>query len=185
VITEAGNHPKVAGLAYIAAFAPDKGESVATLNKHAPPGAPVSPILPPQDGYLFQDKAKFPASFAADVDAEKATFWADSQVPWGVAAQLANQRGGASLAGPPPCFVSCSGVEYSSARRATPPCLFDHLVGTPSCAVGKVSPSALADLRLMITACGFFASIDARKRSFVARSRARTATQQRLRSCQR
>ena len=86
VITEAGNHPKVAGLAYIAAFAPDKGESVATLNKHAAPGAAVSPILAPQDGYLFQDKAKFPASFAADVDAEKAAFWADSQVPWGVAA---------------------------------------------------------------------------------------------------
>jgi pimeloyl-ACP methyl ester carboxylesterase len=62
VITEAGNHPKVAGLAYIAAFVPDKGESVATLNKHAAPGAAVSPILPPQDGYLFQDKAKFPAS---------------------------------------------------------------------------------------------------------------------------
>ena len=86
VITEAGNHPKVAGLVYIAAFAPDKGESVATLNKHAPPGATVSPILPPQDGFLFQDRAKFPASFAADVDAEKAAFWADSQVPWGVAA---------------------------------------------------------------------------------------------------
>ena len=85
VITEAGNHPKVAGLAYIAAFAPDKGESVATLNKH-PPGASASSILPPRDGYLFQDKAKFPASFAADVDAEKAAFWADSQVPWGVAA---------------------------------------------------------------------------------------------------
>ncbi len=51
VITEAGNHPKVAGLVYIAAFAPDKGESVATLNKHSAPGAPVSPILPPQDGY--------------------------------------------------------------------------------------------------------------------------------------
>jgi pimeloyl-ACP methyl ester carboxylesterase len=59
---------------------------VATLNKHAPPGATVSPILPPQDGFLFQDRAKFPASFAADVVAEKAAFWADSQVPWGVAA---------------------------------------------------------------------------------------------------
>jgi pimeloyl-ACP methyl ester carboxylesterase len=85
VTATAGNHPKVAGLAYIAAFAPDKGESVATLNKHAPPGAAVSPILPPQEGYLFQDRAKFPASFAADEDAEKAAFWADSQVPWDVA----------------------------------------------------------------------------------------------------
>jgi pimeloyl-ACP methyl ester carboxylesterase len=86
VITEAGNDPKVAGLVYITAFAPDKGESVASLIKDPPPGAPVPPILPPQDGYLFLDKAKFPASFAADVDAEKAAFMADSQVPWGVAA---------------------------------------------------------------------------------------------------
>lgn len=86
VITEAGNHPKVAGLVYITAFAPDKGESVATLIKSAPPGAPAPPILPPQDGFLFLDRAKFAASFAADVEAEKAAFMADSQVPWGVAA---------------------------------------------------------------------------------------------------
>lgn len=84
VITEAGNDPKVAGLVYITAFAPDKGESVSSLIKDPPPGAPVPPILPPQDGYLFLDKAKFPTSFAADVDAEKAAFMADSQVPWGV-----------------------------------------------------------------------------------------------------
>ena len=86
MITEAGNDPKVAGLVYITAFAPDKGESVATLIKDPPPGAPVPPILPPQDGYLFLERAKFPASFAADVDAEKAAFMADSQVPWGVEA---------------------------------------------------------------------------------------------------
>jgi len=86
VITEAGNDPRVAGLVYIAAFAPDAGESVAALIKDPPPGAPVPPILPPQDGYLFLDKARFPASFAADVDADKAAFMADSQVPWGVEA---------------------------------------------------------------------------------------------------
>ena len=86
VITEAGNDPQVAGLVYIAAFAPDKGESVSTLIKDPPPGAPVPPILPPQDGYLSLDKGKFPASFAADVDADKAAFMADSQVPWGVEA---------------------------------------------------------------------------------------------------
>lgn len=86
VITEAGNDPKVAGLVYITAFAPDKGESVSTLIKDPPPGAPVPPILPPQDGYLFLDKAKFPASFAADVETERAAFMADSQVPWGVEA---------------------------------------------------------------------------------------------------
>jgi len=84
VITEAGNDPKVAGLVYITAFAPDKGESVSTLIKDPQPGAPVPPILPPQDGYLLLDKAKFPASFAGDVDNEKAAFMADSQVPWGV-----------------------------------------------------------------------------------------------------
>jgi pimeloyl-ACP methyl ester carboxylesterase len=86
VITEAGNDPKVAGLVYIAAFAPDRGESVSTLIKDPPPGAPVPPILPPQDGYLSLDRVKFPASFAADVDEEKAAFMADSQVPWGVEA---------------------------------------------------------------------------------------------------
>jgi pimeloyl-ACP methyl ester carboxylesterase len=86
VITEAGNDPKAAALVYITAFAPDRGESVAALIKDPPPGAPVPPILPPQDGYLFLDKAKFPASFAADVDEEKAAFMADSQVPWGVEA---------------------------------------------------------------------------------------------------
>ena len=84
VITEAGNDPKVAGRVYVAAFAPDKGESVSSLIKKSPPGAPVPPILPPQDGYRFLDKAKFPASFAADVQPEMAAFMADSQVPWGL-----------------------------------------------------------------------------------------------------
>jgi pimeloyl-ACP methyl ester carboxylesterase len=86
VITEAGNDPKVAGLVYIAAFAPDKGESVSSLIKDPAPGAPVPPILPPQDGYLFLDRAKFLAAFAADVNADAAAFMADSQVPWGVEA---------------------------------------------------------------------------------------------------
>jgi pimeloyl-ACP methyl ester carboxylesterase len=86
VITEAGNDPKVAGLVYITAFAPDRGESVSTLIKDPPPNAPVPPILPPQDGFLFLDRAKFAASFAADVDAKTAQFMADSQVPWGVGA---------------------------------------------------------------------------------------------------
>src|SRR5580658_7894971 len=86
VITEAGNDPKVAGLVYVTAFAPDKGESAASLIKNAPQGAPVPPILPPQDGYLFLDKAKFPAAFAADVSPDVASFMADSQVPWGVEA---------------------------------------------------------------------------------------------------
>ena len=86
VITEVGNDPKVVGLVYVAAFAPDKGESVSTLIANPPPGAPQPPILPPQDGYLFLDKAKFPASFAGDVKPDAAAFMADSQVPWGVEA---------------------------------------------------------------------------------------------------
>ena len=72
------------GLVYITAFAPDKGESVQSLIANPPPGAPVPPILPPQNGYLFLDKAKFRASFAGDVSETKAAFMADSQVPWGV-----------------------------------------------------------------------------------------------------
>lgn len=84
VITEAGTDPKVAALVYITAFAPDKGESVNSLIANPPPGAPVPPILPPKDGYLFLDKAKFAASFAGDVDASTADFMANSQVPWGV-----------------------------------------------------------------------------------------------------
>jgi pimeloyl-ACP methyl ester carboxylesterase len=86
VITEAGNHDNVVALVYIAAFAPDKGESVNTLIADPPPGAPVPPILPPKDGFLFLDRDKFAASFASDVPAAQAAFMADAQVPWGLGA---------------------------------------------------------------------------------------------------
>lgn len=86
VITEAGTHPNVAALVYITAFAPDKGESVGALIKGFPADAPAPPIMPPQDGFLFLEKKAFPAAFAGDVDAEKAAFMADSQVPWGLEA---------------------------------------------------------------------------------------------------
>ncbi|WP_394834653.1 alpha/beta hydrolase [Pendulispora rubella] len=86
VISEAGNDPKVAALVYVTAFAPDKGESVQSLIANPPPDAPVPPILPPQDGFLFLDQSKFAASFAADVNADEAAFMAASQVPWGVGA---------------------------------------------------------------------------------------------------
>ncbi|BCH29753.1 alpha/beta hydrolase [Mesorhizobium sp. L-8-10] len=86
VVSEAGTDEKVKSVVYIAAFAPDKGESVSSLIANPPAGAPVPPILPPVDGYLFLDKQKFAASFAADVDPETAAFMADSQVPWGVQA---------------------------------------------------------------------------------------------------
>jgi pimeloyl-ACP methyl ester carboxylesterase len=84
VISESGTHPKVAGLVYVTAFAPDKGESVNSLIASPPPGAPVPPILPPVSGFLFLDRGKFAASFAGDVDGSTAGFMADSQVPWGV-----------------------------------------------------------------------------------------------------
>jgi pimeloyl-ACP methyl ester carboxylesterase len=84
VISEAGNHPAVAGLVYIAAFAPDGGESVGSLIANPPAGAPVPPIVPTGDGFLLLDRAKFAESFAADVDPELAEFMADAQVPWGV-----------------------------------------------------------------------------------------------------
>jgi pimeloyl-ACP methyl ester carboxylesterase len=86
VITEAGTHDKVAGLVYITAFAPDQSESVSTLLAGFPTDGPQPPILPPQDGFLFLDRAKFADSFAADVPAGEAAFMADSQVPWGVEA---------------------------------------------------------------------------------------------------
>lgn len=86
VITEAGNDPRVTGLVYIAAFAPDLGESVSSLIQDPPPGAPVPPILPPRGGFLLLDREKFAASFAADLDAQKAEFMAESQLPWGVEA---------------------------------------------------------------------------------------------------
>jgi len=86
VISQAGTHENVASLAYIAAFAPDEGESVNTLIADPPPGAPVPPILPPVDGFLFLDREAFPASFAGDLPEAQARFMAASQVPWGVAA---------------------------------------------------------------------------------------------------
>jgi pimeloyl-ACP methyl ester carboxylesterase len=84
VITEAGRHQDVAALVYIAAFVPDKDESVNALLGGFPADGPQPPILPPRDGFLLLDQEKFPASFAGDVPAEQAAFMADSQVPWGV-----------------------------------------------------------------------------------------------------
>jgi pimeloyl-ACP methyl ester carboxylesterase len=86
VVSEAGNDPKVTALVYVTAFAPDRGESVSSLIANPTPGAPVPPILPPVDGFLFLDRERFAASFAADVRPALAAFMADAQVPWGLEA---------------------------------------------------------------------------------------------------
>ncbi|HSI49431.1 MAG TPA: alpha/beta hydrolase [Ideonella sp.] len=86
VVTEAGNDPKVARLVYIAAFMPDKGESVQKLIGEPSPGAPPPAILPPVNGFLWIDKARFASAFCADLPAPRAQFLANAQVPWGVAA---------------------------------------------------------------------------------------------------
>jgi pimeloyl-ACP methyl ester carboxylesterase len=102
VITEAGNHPKVAALVYIAGFAPDKGESVKTLIADPPPGAPVPPILPPQDGFLFLDRDKFHASFAGDLSAEQAAGrcrWAEEKPPFGSALRVSVVAGVSGASG--------------------------------------------------------------------------------------
>ena len=86
VISEAGTGPNVAALVYICAFAPDKDESVSTLLDGFPPDAPQPPILPPRDGFLSLDRAKFHEAFAGDLSAPDAAFLADSQVAWGLEA---------------------------------------------------------------------------------------------------
>ncbi|MDF0487525.1 alpha/beta hydrolase [Sphingomonas sp. H39-1-10] len=86
VITEAGADPKVKSLAYIAALAPDVGESVYELATRPVPGEAGPPLLPPDDGFIIVDPAKFPSAFAKDVDISITGFMAVAQVPWGLAA---------------------------------------------------------------------------------------------------
>lgn len=79
VITEAGNHPKVAALVYVAALQPDKGETSVQWLMTAPP-APENGVLSPDDkGIVYYDKAKFHAGFAADISKEQADFMYASQ----------------------------------------------------------------------------------------------------------
>jgi pimeloyl-ACP methyl ester carboxylesterase len=85
VISEAGDHPNVKALVYVAAFVLDAGESLFKLLSSGPPD-PNSPILPPIDGFIWLDRAKFHANFCSDIPAAKARFMADSQVPVGLAA---------------------------------------------------------------------------------------------------
>jgi pimeloyl-ACP methyl ester carboxylesterase len=134
VLTEAGNDPNVAALVYIAAFAPDKGESVNTLIAGFPKDVPGPPILPPQDGFLFLDRDKFHDSFAADVDAETAAFMADSQVPWGVDA-LGGTIGEAAWANKPSWYL------IATEDRMIPPQAQREMSGRASATVEEVAAS--------------------------------------------
>jgi len=79
VITQAGNHPKVASLVYVAAFQPDNGESALQWLQTAPP-APENGVLPPDSkGIVYYDKAKYHAGFCADISKEEADFMYASQ----------------------------------------------------------------------------------------------------------
>jgi pimeloyl-ACP methyl ester carboxylesterase len=78
VITEAGNDSHVAGLVYIAALAPDEGETVATYGKKFPNSA--KPLVNTPDGFVFLDPANFATDFAADLPREQAEFMAHSQI---------------------------------------------------------------------------------------------------------
>jgi pimeloyl-ACP methyl ester carboxylesterase len=148
VTTEAGNDPKVKGLVYIAAFAPDKGESVESLIKDPIPGAPVPPILPPKDGFLLLDQVKFAASFAADVDEQKAAFMAASQLPWGVAA-LAGAASQASWKNKPSWYLVATDDKMipPPAQRAMSQRAGSTVVEVPgSHAVYVSQPEAVAEL---------------------------------------
>ncbi|OBK72800.1 alpha/beta fold hydrolase [Mycobacterium sp. 1274761.0] len=81
VITEAGTHDKAAALVYIAAFAPDAGETVKALG--GDPDSPDLPIVEGPGGFFFQNRDTFHDAFGADLSAADAAFLADSQVPWG------------------------------------------------------------------------------------------------------
>jgi pimeloyl-ACP methyl ester carboxylesterase len=79
IITEAGNHPKVAALVYIAAFALDEGESCASIEQAVPQASKA--FKPDANGNWWIDEEHFAADFAGDIPPEKAWFMAISQVP--------------------------------------------------------------------------------------------------------
>jgi pimeloyl-ACP methyl ester carboxylesterase len=89
VITECGTHPRVAGLVYVCAFAPDKGESVNALMEGFPAEAPRMTPLPVRQGFILQDPDRFHRSFGADLPADLAAFMAHAQAPWGIEAAAA------------------------------------------------------------------------------------------------
>jgi pimeloyl-ACP methyl ester carboxylesterase len=81
VIGEAGDNPKVKSLVYIAAFAPDKGESVQTLSSNGPPTEGQKEVHPDAKGFLSIDPAAFPRVFVGDVPAAEGAALAKEQMP--------------------------------------------------------------------------------------------------------
>jgi pimeloyl-ACP methyl ester carboxylesterase len=140
VITEAGNNPKVQALAYIAAFVPDVGESVAALNE-APeePGEAKAPLLPPQDGYLSVDPARFSEAFAADVNSAITRFMAVSQLPWGLAAVIAPLTHAAWK-------TKSSFYLVASSDRMVPPSAQRRMAGRAGAAITELDSSHAAML---------------------------------------
>ena len=134
IITEAGTHPNVAALVYVCAFAPDKDESVGSLIAGFPADGPQPPILPPRDGFLFLDRDKFHASFAADLPDGQAAFMADSQVPWNVAAPAAPVTDPAWRAKP-------SWYLVTSEDRMIPPSAQRTMAGRIGATVSEVAAS--------------------------------------------
>lgn len=140
VITEAGNNPKVQALAYIAAFVPDVGESVAALNE-APeePGEAKAPLLPPQDGYLSVDPARFSEAFAADVNSAITRFMAVSQLPWGLEAVIAPLTHAAWK-------TKSSFYLVASSDRMVPPSAQRRMAGRAGAAITELDSSHAAML---------------------------------------
>lgn len=79
VITQAGNHPKVVALVYVAAFQPDNGESALQWLQTAPPAPENGVLAPDEKGIVYYDKDKYHAGFCADIPKEEADFMYASQ----------------------------------------------------------------------------------------------------------
>ena len=92
VITGAGHAPNVVGLVYVAAFAPDQGDSLASIFARREPPAGAGSIRPDKDGFLWIDRDKFRESFCQDLDETEALVMAHTQKP--IAARCFDDKSG-------------------------------------------------------------------------------------------
>lgn len=140
VVTEAGDHPMVTAVVYIAAFVPDTGESVAALNEQpADPGEAKAPVLVPQDGFMIVDPARFPEAFAADVSVEETRFMAAAQVPWGLGAVMGTVTRAAWRTKPAHYMVA-------TADRMIPPNAQRRMAKRAGCKIAEIDCSHAAML---------------------------------------